>query len=210
MPSRELVAGDRPVPDGGLRRVLVHQGPRYRRDLSWLGKLKAARGVTGYPVVELMTLAETGTRALPGAVFGPSATGETDYACQLLHLLTPDMLVLADRGFDAAAFLGEVAAAGAAVLVRLTARSRPPVLARLDDGSFLSRIGELTVRIIDAVGFQNSATGLDLGFYAARSYSLMRPPRTGRRLIRPWERSATGWSGRGGWSWRLRWGRRPL
>ena len=60
------------------------------------------------------------------------------------------------------------------------------------------------------VGFQNSATGLDLGFYAARSYSLMRPPRTGRRLIRSWERSATGWSGRGGRSWRLRCGRRPL
>jgi hypothetical protein len=33
------------------------------------------------------------------------------------------------------------------------------------------------------VGFRNSATGLDLGVYAARSYSLMRPPRTGRRLI---------------------------
>ena len=31
------------------------------------------------------------------------------------------------------------------------------------------------------VGFQNSATSLDLGFYATRSYSLMRPPRTGRR-----------------------------
>jgi len=29
------------------------------------------------------------------------------------------------------------------------------------------------------VGFQNSATGVDLGFYAARSYSLMRPPRMG-------------------------------
>ena len=42
------------------------------------------------------------------------------------------------------------------------------------------------------VGFQNSATGPDLGFYAARSYSLMRPPRTGRRLIRSRERSATG------------------
>ena len=60
------------------------------------------------------------------------------------------------------------------------------------------------------VGFQNLATGLDLGFYAARWYSLMRPPRTGRRWIRSWERSAGGWSGRGGWSWRLRWGRRPL
>ena len=42
------------------------------------------------------------------------------------------------------------------------------------------------------VGFQNSATGPDLGFYAARSYSLMRPPRTGRRWIRFRERSATG------------------
>ena len=54
------------------------------------------------------------------------------------------------------------------------------------------------------VGFQNSAMGPDLGFYAARSYSLMRPPRTGRHLIRFRERSATGWSGRGGRSWRLR------
>src|SRR5271165_4051055 len=59
-------------------------------------------------------------------------------------------------------------------------------------------------------GFQNSATDADLDLYAARSYSLMRPPRMGRRLIRFRERSATGWSGRGGWSWRLRCGRHPL
>jgi len=32
------------------------------------------------------------------------------------------------------------------------------------------------------VGFQNSATAPDLGFYAARSYSLMRPPRDGPAL----------------------------
>ena len=54
------------------------------------------------------------------------------------------------------------------------------------------------------VGFQNSATSPDLGFYAARSYSLMRPLRTGRRLIRFRDMSAMGWSGRGGRSWRLR------
>ena len=42
------------------------------------------------------------------------------------------------------------------------------------------------------VGFQNSASGPDLAVYAARSYSLMRPPRTGRRLIRSRVRSATG------------------
>ena len=31
------------------------------------------------------------------------------------------------------------------------------------------------------VGLHNSATGLDLGFYAARWYSLRRPPRVGWR-----------------------------
>ena len=50
---------------------------------------------------------------------------------------------------------------------------------------------DLTGAVDHLVGFQNSATGPDLGFYAARSYSLMRPPRTGRRLIRFRERSAT-------------------
>jgi hypothetical protein len=42
------------------------------------------------------------------------------------------------------------------------------------------------------VGFRNSAIVPDLDFYAARSYSLIRPPRTGQRLIRSWERSAGG------------------
>jgi len=37
----------------------------------------------------------------------------------------------------------------------------------------------LRERFKEPVGFQNSAIGPELGFYAARSYSLMRPPRTG-------------------------------
>ena len=124
--------------------------PDTGRNRAWLGKMKAALGVTGYPAVELMTLVETGTRALLGAVFGPPATGETDYARKLLHLLSADMLVLADRGFDAGAFLAEIAATHAQFLVRLRGNRRLPVLARLDDGSFLSRIGDLTVRVIEA------------------------------------------------------------
>ena len=49
----------------------------------WLGKMRAALGVTGYPAVELMTLVETGTRALLGAVFGPPRPGRptTRAAC---------------------------------------------------------------------------------------------------------------------------------
>jgi hypothetical protein len=71
-------------------------------------------------------------------------------------------------------------------------------------GRFRLLVRPETVLHWHRVGFQNSATRLDLGFYAARSYSLMSPPRTGRRLIRFWRRSATGWYGWGGRSWRLR------
>ena len=45
-------------------------------------------------------------------MFGPRAPGEAACARQLLHLLTRDMLVLTDRGFDASAFLEAVAATG--------------------------------------------------------------------------------------------------
>jgi transposase IS4-like protein/DDE family transposase len=124
--------------------------PDTKPNRAWLGKLKAALGVTGYPAIELMTLVETGTRALIGAAFGPRAAGETAYARQLLHLLTRDMLVLTDRGFDAAGFLEAVAATRAQFLARLTSTRRLPVIARFDDGTFVSRIGALTVRIIQA------------------------------------------------------------
>jgi hypothetical protein len=117
---------------------------------AWLGKLKASAGETGYPAIQLMTLVETGTRAVIGAVFGAPATGELDRARQLLHQLDQTMLVLMDRGFDAAGFLRQVAATRAQFLVRLTANRRPPDLGRLPDGSFLSLIGPVKVRIIEA------------------------------------------------------------
>ncbi|MGV9303831.1 transposase [Nonomuraea sp. NPDC003727] len=60
------------------------------------------------------------------------------------------MLVLADRAFDADAFLQQVAVTGAALLVRIRTCRRPPVLAQLPDGSFLSMLAGLQVRIIDA------------------------------------------------------------
>jgi hypothetical protein len=123
--------------------------PDTARNRAWLGKQAAAAGETGYPAIELMTLAETGTRSLLGAVFGPR-TGETGYAAQLLGLLRPDMLVLTDRGFDSGWFLRAVAATGAQFLARLTSVRLLPALTRLPDGTYLSRIGRLPVRVIDA------------------------------------------------------------
>ena len=137
----------RTVAFDGCKSVKVPDTPPNRR---WLGKLKAALGETGNPVIQLMTLCETGTRALLGAVFGPTAEGEVTWARKLLHLLDPSMLVLMDRGFDAGDFLREVAATKAQFLVRLTSTRRPPVLRHLPDGSFISLIGGVKVRIITA------------------------------------------------------------
>jgi Insertion element 4 transposase N-terminal/Transposase DDE domain len=137
----------RTVAFDGCRSLKVPDTPRNR---AWLGKMNAALGETGYPVIQLMTLAETGTRALAGAVFGPTADGELDWARKLLHLLDATMLVLMDRGFDAGEFLAQVAAARAQFLVRLNATRRPPVLARLPDGSALSLTDGVKVRIIAA------------------------------------------------------------
>jgi hypothetical protein len=134
----------RTVSFDGCRSVRVADTARNR---GWLGKQAGRRGSTGYPVVQLMTLVETGTRALIGAAFGPPARHETRYASWLLHLLAPDMLVLMDSGFDAGPFLAQVAAR-APFLVRVGPTRKLPVMAVLPDGSFLSRIGDLDVRII--------------------------------------------------------------
>ncbi|MCH0558426.1 IS4 family transposase [Streptomyces sp. MUM 16J] len=123
-----------------------HRVPDSERNRTWLG----GTDHHGYPTVELMTLVETGTRALTGEVFGPTEEGETSYAGRLLHLLTPDMLVLWDKGFDGNDFLAKTPATGAKILGRVRSNRRAPVLARLCDGSYLSAIGTVRVRVIDA------------------------------------------------------------
>ncbi|MFD7057770.1 IS4 family transposase, partial [Streptomyces mirabilis] len=120
--------------------------PDSERNRGWLGRCPHG----GYPQVELMTLVETGTRAVIAAVFGPTREGETSYATRLLHQLSPEMLVLWDRGFDGNDFLAAVHATGAQLLGRIRQRRRPPVLQPLADSSYLSVIGGVPVRIIEA------------------------------------------------------------
>lgn len=120
--------------------------PDSERNRGWLGRCPHG----GYPQVELMTLVETGTRAVIAAVFGPTQEGETSYATRLLHHLSPEMLVLWDRGFDSNDFLTAAHATGAQVLGRIRQRRRPPVLQTLADSSYLSVIGGVPVRIIEA------------------------------------------------------------
>jgi hypothetical protein len=105
---------------------------------------------TGYPMVRVLALVACGTRTIIDAVFGTDRTGETGYAHEVLRSTRAGMIVLADRNFAAAAWLTALAATGAEVLVRVKNHRRLPVCRALPDGSFLSRIGRVEVRVITA------------------------------------------------------------
>jgi hypothetical protein len=60
------------------------------------------------------------------------------------------MIVLMDRNFDAAELIGQLAATEADLLVRLKSNRKLPVLRRYHDGSFLSQIGTVQVRVIES------------------------------------------------------------
>jgi hypothetical protein len=133
--------------------------PDTDRNRSWLGRIRYRMGWAGYPTLRLMTLAETGTRALIGATLGSAADrDEAALARRLLPLLRPGMLVLLDRAFDANAFLAEVAATGAMLLARGKSTRNPQVRRHLPDGSYLSCLDGLAVRIIEA---DLTMTGVD-------------------------------------------------
>lgn len=135
------------------------RAPDTDRNRSWLGRIRYRMGFAGYPTVRLMTLVETGTRAVLGARLGSAADrDEATLARRLLPLLRPSMLVLLDRAFDAAGFLKDLDGTGAQFLVRSKATRRPPVLTHLPDGSFLSDLDGLAVRVIDA---ELTVTGAD-------------------------------------------------
>lgn len=171
----EVVAGPlaRPSTPGvcfaGLRTVAFDgcnslKVPDTNRNRAWMGRIRYRTGFAGYPTLALMTLAETGTRGLLGATLG--STGDRDestLARRLLPLLRPGMLVLLDRAFDAADFLTAVDGTGAKLLVRGRSTRVPPVLHRLPDGSYLSQLDQLPVRIIEADVTAHGADGSRTG-----------------------------------------------
>lgn len=130
-----------------------------------LGKGSNQYATSGYPQICLVALVCCGTRAVIDAVFGPRTTGETTHGKRLARSLNPGMIVLLDRGFSSNAFLATVAGTRAAFLARLSATRKPPVLRRYDDGSFLSRIGQLEVRIIECEITIATTAGRTTGVY---------------------------------------------
>jgi hypothetical protein len=153
-------AGLRTVAFDGCNSLKV---PDTRGNRWWLGRIRYRMGFAGYPTLRLMALAETGTRGLPGAALGSAADrDEPAVARRLLHLLGPGMLLLLDRAFDGNAFLREVAATGALLVARARSTRHPLVLGHLPDGSYLSCLGGLAVRIIEASVMVTGADGSEV------------------------------------------------
>jgi hypothetical protein len=128
-------------------------------------KQRGNHGGAGYPALRLSVLLTCGTRSIIDAVFGPIGTGELDQARTLARSLRAGMLLLADRNYAAADLLAALAATKADLLIRCKNGRRLPVLTRYRDGSWLSTIGTLRVRVIDAQISVKTSDGIRTGGY---------------------------------------------
>ncbi|HEY6748513.1 MAG TPA: IS4 family transposase [Mycobacteriales bacterium] len=113
-------------------------------------KQRCNHGGAGYPTLRLSALLTCGTRSMIDAVFDPITTGELDQARVLARSLHAGMLLLADRNYAAAKLVATLAATKADLLIRCKTGRRLPLITRYRDGSWLSTIGTLRVRVIDA------------------------------------------------------------
>jgi hypothetical protein len=125
--------------------------PDTAANLTVFAKPGGVRGHAAYPAVRVLGLIACGTRTVIDAVFGSDRVSELTYAEGLAASTGPGMLVLADRNFDAHRALSTFTATGADVLIRAKDTRRPRVCRRLADGSVITRIGAIEVRVITAV-----------------------------------------------------------
>lgn len=139
--------------------------PDNPRILARFTKHRGNHGGTGYPQIRLVALLACGTRTVIDAVFGPTTSGETTYTPRLLPSLHTGMVLLADRNFAAKDLLADIAATGAHVLVRLKNGRKTPILARYRDGSYLSILGTLRVRVIECEITISTPAGRQTGLY---------------------------------------------
>jgi hypothetical protein len=129
------------------------------------GKQRGNHGGAGYPTLRLSALLTCGTRSVIDAVFDPISTGELDQARVLARSLHAGMLLLADRNYAAAALVQTLAATNADLLIRGKNGRRLPVIRRYRDGSWLSTIGTLRIRVIDARITVTTTDGTHTGDY---------------------------------------------
>jgi hypothetical protein len=100
------------------------------------------KGDSAFPAIRFLSLVETGTRVLFGSRMGPYLTGELTLAEEVLPLLQPGMLCMADRGFYSFRTWAIARATGAELVWRVKKSLVLPREKDLEDGSYLSRVYE--------------------------------------------------------------------
>jgi hypothetical protein len=104
------------------------------------GSPGASRGKSAFPQLRFVALVENGTHVLFGARQGAYATGETTLAHEVVTVLRPGMLCLADRQFFGFALWQAAKAGGADLLWRVKSNLRLPREKKLADGSYLTTV----------------------------------------------------------------------
>ena len=134
-------------------------------NLAAYAKHSCHNGGSGYPLLRLVALVACGTRSLIEVVYGPISSGETTMCQRLLPSLRAGMLVLLDRNFTTNTLIGRIAATDAHLLGRCKTDRKLPVLRRLADGSWLSLLGGVTVRVVAAEVTITTSAGRATGVY---------------------------------------------
>lgn len=128
----------------GLRLVAIDGSnfelPDEEDNVEEFGRPGSRTGVAGYPQAQCAVLVECATHAILGANLGPYRASEWEICEPLLTRLGPDMLCMADRGFNGYSYWRQASATGAQLLWRCANNRQLPVVESLDDGSYLSRI----------------------------------------------------------------------
>ena len=104
------------------------------------GRPAAARGISSFPQLRLLTLIETGTHAIFAVACDRYDSSEVGLAPPLLEQLQPGMLCLADRAFIGFELWRTASTPGADLLWRVRKNQVLPCRERLSDGSYLSRL----------------------------------------------------------------------
>jgi hypothetical protein len=114
--------------------------PDEAENLEAFGRLHSGPEASPYPQIRLVGLGECGTHAIVGARFDAVKVDERTLLKRLLPEVTPDMLVMCDRGFFSYELWQAAAATRAQLLWRLKSDLKIPVLQVLPDGSYLSEL----------------------------------------------------------------------
>ena len=107
---------------------------------AYFGRPGSRTGVAGYPQAQCAVLVECATHAILAANLGPYRTGEWEVCKPLLAAMGPDMLCMADRGFNGFEHWCQARQTGADLLWRCASNRVLPRHTELADGSYLSVI----------------------------------------------------------------------